>query len=136
MKSSWENLLTLVKEGRLTLQIPQFYLGFRPLPTTTWIDFPDNWFCFVKNSNRLSLGKEGGFLYWSRIGYEANKEKIISAYINGVKSKGVNLPDADLEAQFANYAKHKYSRLRNGTKKEIQKCQDRINEAIAALGRL
>jgi hypothetical protein len=79
MKITNKMLYCLLKEGQPTLQIPTISLSIPGYPQTTEAEtvyeHPDDWFCILKNE-RLAVGKEQGFLFWTRKGFLANKEAI------------------------------------------------------------
>jgi hypothetical protein len=84
-------------EGRLTLQVPVFWLGATP----SLVDVPDDWFYYLKCDGahmRLAVGRESGFLYISPAGYEANKDAIIGAWLKTCKQRGHKADPAIFEA--------------------------------------
>lgn len=78
MRLSKDAILSSAKQGYLSLQVPDIYIGF----DTDLADFPDDWFCYLKEafSGRPAIGKEEGFLYLSRKGYEVNREAMKESF--------------------------------------------------------
>ena len=95
------SLTNLVRQGRITLQIPEIEVNIsenpnqelseeNPFPfvltactNDEYVEYPDEWFMYVKydsSSLRPCVGKESGFLYFTRVGYEVNKEEIREAF--------------------------------------------------------
>lgn len=76
MKIIKETITMLAASGHITLQVPDAYIGD---PEPEMEEAPDEWFMYVKcegNAHRPCVGKESGFLYLSRAGWEANKDRI------------------------------------------------------------
>jgi len=89
----------LREDGRLTLQIPHLHVSLEGMPGVEksdppdLIDIPDQWVCRLQGSAKPAVGKMDGFLYISRIGYEANKGKILSAVAKGALTRyGIETP--------------------------------------------
>jgi len=61
----------LTETGHLTLQIPDSWIGDKP----EMEDAPDEWFIRLKNDRPITSKRESGFLYLTKAGWEANKEK-------------------------------------------------------------
>lgn len=78
------DLFSLVQENRATLQIPDFWVTIQNdtyTATKSGIEekYPKEWFIRAKcvgAHHRRVFGKEQGFLFLSREGWEANKEII------------------------------------------------------------
>jgi len=71
-------IFDMAREGRLSLQVPEFCLG-SPTPKTA--TYPDEYFMRVKvDGPRLSLGKENGFLHFSPIGWKFFKPQILARF--------------------------------------------------------
>lgn len=86
---NWAQLLR--REGRLTLQVPQFSLswGGSPRPShapPNLVGVPDEWFCFL-NLGVPAVGRMEGFLYISRLGYEANRQEILDIYAQAAEMR-------------------------------------------------
>lgn len=72
-------ITSLAARGDITLQVPDAWIGSAPAME----EVPDEWFMRVKCEGkgvRPCVGKESGFLYLSRAGWEANKERIKEAF--------------------------------------------------------
>jgi len=77
MKQISKSALTChAAEGRMTLQIPEMWIGSGP---TDLVQLPDDWFCYLKR-NRFAVGQESGYLHFTRAGYVANKAKLKRAF--------------------------------------------------------
>lgn len=83
MKLDLDSITTLAGEGRKTLQVPDTVICFTAEEEAEWaasvVEHPDEWFIYLRN-NIPSVGKQGGFLYLTRLGYEANKERLKAAF--------------------------------------------------------
>jgi len=97
----WASLLR--EEGRLTLQVPQFYLGC----SDEWfVEAPDEWFFEIKCegiSSRLAVGREQGFTYISPKGYADNREAIIKAWMSICHERGFVRDEATFDAHAAEF---------------------------------
>jgi len=87
MLMSYNQMLTLIRQGYLGLQIPEIYLETEAdkrargsLPNDKCIEMPDNWFIRAHFDRGPCIGAECGCLYLSSIGYKANKERIKEAF--------------------------------------------------------
>jgi len=108
------SITQLSGEGRLTLQVPECCTtNLTPLPT---MEVPDDWFESLKQSYKIKnpptefntpsesfsmrrcFGKEQGYLHLTRKGFEANKEAIKQAWLNGGRyGHATNRPWEDFE---------------------------------------
>lgn len=101
MKISESALTSHASSGTLTLQIPDTVIVFdhnhpaagvgglvHGVPkavssvdvATDVIDVPNDWFCHLRH-NIPVVGRGSGFLYLTRKGFEANKDKLRAAYM-------------------------------------------------------
>jgi hypothetical protein len=64
-------LFAMVREGRMTLQIPELYIG--PLPDEPRIEVDDG---------HLTRSPSGGFLFFSRMGYEFYHDQLRDHFQN------------------------------------------------------
>ena len=81
---------SLASQGYITLQIPVYdvWIDQDPQQSETE-DIPDNWVIHLKGGqNRPVIGKEKGFLFLSKIGWEANWKKIRQAYLDSGSPRG------------------------------------------------
>jgi len=71
--------------GYLSLQIPEIAVRFNGGQDEVE-NIPDDWVCRLKSCDRPAVGKESGFLYLTRKGYEANKPAIRAAFEQAIAS--------------------------------------------------
>jgi len=124
-------LLTLPSEGRITLQIPQFSIDFDN-KTYSEIDnamLPTGWICELKDG-RVAVGNESGYTYWSRSGFEANKELIRAAFETAMK-KYPKSPNN--WAAFEAFARDWFDAVAKKTKKHAANLRKKAEEAEKAL---
>jgi len=76
MRIPTSSITTLAGEGRITLQVPACWIGTAPELT----DYPDEWFCQLRGARVPAVGRETGFLFLTRAGFEANKAAIRAAF--------------------------------------------------------
>lgn len=101
MKLPPSALTQLARERHFTLQIPHITIRLRPRmvfdsdssrmhrreveevlehpPEEAAVEYPDHWFCWLKAGLQPCMGREVGFLYFTRAGYEANLEALREA---------------------------------------------------------
>ena len=89
MKIFPEQLTSHVSQGKLTLQIAGEWTGGYDVETqnyfqhpigTTSIEIPDNWVSYLRNNDGPKCGREHGIPYFSKAGYEANKDLLRSSF--------------------------------------------------------
>lgn len=89
-------LLWYARAGQLILAVRQdesSNIKYRPkkelekdIAERKYIQYPDEWFCYVRNF--ILEGKSGhGALHFTRLGYEANKSDLLSAYIGVARAR-------------------------------------------------
>lgn len=125
MKILKDSIFTLPSEGRMTVQIPMFSIGGVPEIE----DLPDEWFIFVKDYSPC-IGKETGFLYLSRKGYVANKDKIKEVFLEGY-SKRIQSSNFDKEKiwnQFDNTILEFYEKVDTKFKQKIALYRKKLQE--------
>lgn len=74
------SLAYLAACGELTLQIPtmSIFIGEPPAQEEEdVVELPDEWFCFLRG---YVPAVRGGYLHFTRAGYEANKERLREAF--------------------------------------------------------
>ena len=110
----------LASEGRITLQVPPFVIG----EISRMIDYPDEWFHYVKmireNCYRPVFGREQGYLHLTRAGWEANREALREAFESS--------PSTKTWQDFERYVETYFYNMGQAIQAEIQKAQQRINE--------
>ena len=110
----------LIDRGYLTLQIAdeQITIAKDRITKTKTIapdDFPKGHAAYLHN-NRFALGREKGFLHWTRLGYESNKDIIKQKW----ESQG---KDWD---EFEKFAEHFFHHLNKANKKYKKDLQQKI----------
>jgi len=74
-----DTITMLASQGHVTLQVPDGWIGGTPVME----EVPDEWLMRVKvesEAHRPCVGKEQGFLFLTRAGWEANKDRIKAAF--------------------------------------------------------
>jgi hypothetical protein len=88
--------------------------GFLSLQVPAGVDkwLPSEWFCNMRN-HVPTLGKQEGFLFLTRRGYEANKELILGAFENSPVRKGIGAGNekSDARAEFEDFVEHHFWRV-------------------------
>jgi len=125
MKISKEHMFTLMHEGYITLQIPNLVISFdNNYSDPNAKDVPDEWFSILRSSgNRPVIGKEQGFLYFSKAGWKANKKEIKEAFLSSPNPRGT-------WEEFEEYVKKHFKNAELSIHKEIAKLKKRIYELI------
>jgi len=88
MKILKEAITCLAREGRPTLQIPQHDIWFSKEPppdAERFEEIPDEWVISLRNGIPV-VGKQEGYLFLTREGWNANKDNIEKAF----NSAGIN----------------------------------------------
>lgn len=102
------------KKGYLSLQVPDIAIGY---PQPPMVDAPDEWFV-VLTGERPVIGRETGFLYLSRKGYEANK-KLLRDAIDG-NPRGITWE------QFESAAEAHFAKVKTKTQKYVDQLQSKL----------
>lgn len=91
MKILKDAVTSLAREGRPTLQIPQHDIWFSKEPPPDkdrFEEIPNEWVITLRNGTPI-VGKEEGYLFLTRAGWEANKDKIEKAFgYSGINRRG------------------------------------------------
>lgn len=111
-------LTQLAREGYRTLQIPDVVIGVDPNPEPEE-DFPDEWFTLL-NAERLP--SQRGFLYFTLAGWEANRERLRTAFEASPRKRGT----------WADFVRDAVADLANRHKKRMQKIRT-LEQEIARL---
>jgi len=116
MKIIKDIITTLPKQGYITLQIPgvAVTLDGSPLPGSE--DLPDEWFTELKDGRRPAVGKEWGFLYLTRKGWEANRHRIKRDFT----------PNRGTWEDFEAYVDEHFKSVEINRKKEIKRLKTKI----------
>lgn len=85
MKILKDVITHLAGQCRITLQVPDMAISFQNAPKGVKYDeLPDEWFVYLKGTGqRPAVGKESGFLFLTRAGWEANKDAMQAAFEKG-----------------------------------------------------
>lgn len=118
MRISKSAIYCLASEGRITLQIPTLYIG--KLPNDV-VDLPDNWFCQMRYPRRPCVGREQGFLYLTKKGWDANKKDIKKAFMASQYKRGT-------WQDFEDYVKQHFVDCRKNIKTQIAYHQTKITQ--------
>ena len=72
-------ITSLAEQGYITLQIPIYDVWIDQAPQQSETeDIPDKWVIYLKGGQRRpTIGKEKGYLFLSRLGWDKNREKIM-----------------------------------------------------------
>lgn len=121
-----KDFLMLQKEGRLTLQIPQF-------GATEWVELPDDWVHEIKHdtSNIIPCtSRQEGFLYFTEKGYKANEDAILDAYAKSEVFRGENHGKEYEERveKFKRYAEKLFQGEKDAIKRKIKNLKAMILE--------
>lgn len=116
MKLERDAITTLAGEGRCTLLVPDVLLfvpGYDE-SSVVYEDFPDDWFVVLTPAGAPVAGKENGYTYLSRKGYEANKDALKKAFESSEGIRGKTWADFEKHAEehFDKVAKARASKLK------------------------
>ena len=94
------------------------------------VEYPDEWFVWLKSTTsglRPVVGRESGFLFLSRVGYEANREALKQAFS---ENRGCSWED------FERHVEKHFRTLHTSTAKLVAKLTKQLADAQAVLGTL
>lgn len=100
--------------GHLSLQVPDRAFGV-PIPDTE--EVPDDWIIVLRH-RRPAIGRESGFSFLTKKGYEANKDQILKAF-----SKAGGTVE-----EFEQYVKNHFAAVNKATKKYMARLNQKIEE--------
>jgi hypothetical protein len=112
------SITQLASEGYLTLQVPHCVVG-EPTPDT--VEVPDEWLCELKSDVPVT-GRQEGFLFLTRAGYEANKDAIKKAFEKAC-ANGKDRTDGEGWAAFEKRAEEHFKHIEERCKKRIAKLE-------------
>lgn len=127
MKLSYETLTSGAKCGYLSIHIPSLCVGGNP-PNHIEVDMPDEWFMFVNAGPVPVVGKQEGFLYLTRKGYEDNKDRLRTAFELAIAS-GFDRTDGRGWVAFEEYVENHFTKLA----KAIEKKRKYLNKLLVDL---
>lgn len=114
------SITSLSSRGYITLQIPHYTIGSPGMKVETE-EIPDNWVVFLHSNKTPALGKEQGFTYLTRVGWEANKDKIKEAYENVKCPRGPWI-------KFEEHAEQHFDHVKHATKRKIALLEKKLDQ--------
>lgn len=81
-------ITSLASEGMITLQIPQYVIDAPGSPPSETEEVPDEWIVKLRSNNTPATGKERGYYFLTRRGWEANRHKIEEAFSKAKFKRG------------------------------------------------
>jgi len=126
-------ITSLASQGYLSLQVPQYDIIIKEerafaqslIDAEGAEEHPDDWFVWLKN-HRPVVGRESGFLFLTKKGWKANKEKIKEAFQASKMKRGT-------WQEFEQHAEYHLTEVEEKTKKYInflKKKIDTLNEFL------
>jgi len=122
MKLCRDAITALTSEGRCTLQVPDMVLLFPGDKEPALVDYPDDWFSTMKSNDEPAVGKEGGFTYLSRKGYEANKADLKKAIEKACGKRGKGWAD------FEKYAEEHFAKVEKSVARKLKTLRAKVAE--------
>jgi hypothetical protein len=140
MKVFTDFYVSLRNAGYLTLQVPDTAICFGG-PGPQMIEAPDEWFEYLKaapgkpgpdglSPMRRVVGRERGFLFLSRAGFEANKQPIRQVWEQALAEGRTNRGRGDVSWEgFQAFAAEHFDLVDRATKAHAQKLADKAARA-------
>jgi len=125
-------ITSLAEEGYITLQIPVYdvWVDQQAPQRSETEDIPDDWIIYLKGGQRRPIiGKEKGFLFLSKTGWDANWKKIREAFLNCEHPRGT-------WADFEDHVEIHFQEVIKSTKKKITYEENRLEELKEVLNKL
>lgn len=141
MKILKRAITSLASEGRITLQIPQYDIvitedtraiayGADHMPDERIEEIPDEWVMVLRGGQRRpAIGKEQGYFFLSKEGWDANRQKIKEAFLNAKHQRGT-------WADFEDHVEEHFRQVKAATLKKIKYEQSRLKQLKEALKKL
>ncbi len=83
------SITSLARRGYITLQVPTRDLWLTENPPEPEIEeIPDDWIILLRANNSIAIGKESGFCYLTKKGWEHNKDEIMEAFLSAQHPRG------------------------------------------------
>ena len=130
MKILKDAITSLAGEGRITLQVPVYDIMVedgRAIAHTAYdleeervADVPDEWFITLR-SNSPAVGKESGYTFLSRAGWEANKDEIKKAFESNAHPRGT-------WSDFEKYAEHQFTTVKKNANRRIKLLLSKVDQ--------
>lgn len=129
MKIFKDSITISAGKGRVTLQVPSVMLEWPEDEKREYEyeEVPDEWMCVLKD-DRPVAGKESGFLYLTRTGYEANKLKLKEAFERAVADGYDRGAGHNKWLDFERYVEKHFNRVEKKTKRETEKYRKKLKE--------
>jgi len=150
MQISREALFSLMTTGYVTLQVPQFNISFGrnggvledgqiPRSPEDTMDIPNDYLYELKHcgmKSRPTIGKESGFTYITRKGYEALKPQIKEAFLSAFHAGRARVPETveteeEAWSVFEQYAETHFSEVEECIAKQLKQYQAKVSELIS-----
>ena len=135
MKILKKSITSLASEGRITLQVPVYDVVVHEgraiaydatqLESEKVIDAPDEWFVHLRH-NSPAVGKESGFTFLSRAGWNANRKDIREAFLNSEFQRGT-------WADFEDYVDYHFAKVKKNGEKRIKLLQSKVKQLKEAM---
>lgn len=122
-----QTLYNLPQSGYMTTQVPDVAVyidgkGDYDESHLKHVECPDDWFIRIKHEGNLELlsdNPRAGYLFWSRKGWEANKEQIKEAFSVAEYPRGT-------WEEFEKRTELHYAKLESDRDKYIKRLENRI----------
>lgn len=101
-----------ISTGRPTLQIPTLFIGE---PSEGRVEYPASHFTILHDGRRTALGREQGYLFLSREGWEAHRDTLLAAWPRD-------------PALLVDYAEKFYARVEEADAAERERRLRKLNE--------
>jgi hypothetical protein len=105
--------------GRMTLQIPSIAIFIGAESSAQYEEVPDEWICELRQEVPVT-GKEQGYLFLTRTGWDANREQIRQAF----EASG---SQATWE-QFEQFARRHFTEVERKTQRKLQQLQNKVDQ--------
>jgi hypothetical protein len=138
MKMSIDIMTSLMARGYLTLQIPELDIDtFKGVSLSVdndkhTVEMPDDWFMRLRGSLPCA-GRQQGFLFLSRKGYNANKSHLKSAFEKAL-NKGLDRTKGKGWVAFEEHVDNHFSTMSKAIKKKLASHRTAIAELTSAIG--
>jgi len=131
-------ITTLAGEGRVTLQVPVYEVIMdkgRAMAHTAYdleeekiANVPDEWFMSLRN-DCPAVGKESGYTFLSRAGWEANKDEIKKAFESSKHPRGT-------WDDFEKYAERHFAKVKKNADRRIKLLNSKVKQLKEAMKNL
>jgi len=125
METIKDAIFLLTQRGYLTLQVPDLVYEFSgkigKKTKSQTENIPDDWVCFLVDNIPVFKDTVQCFLFLTRKGYEANKEKIKVGF-NTIQDRGYAWKD------FEKYAKNHFAKIEKNLDKKKAQLRNKLKE--------